>query len=340
MTGTEGNRQDRATLDRLIRGFQISRMIRLAADLTLADRIPAAESRPVGELAADCRVEAQPLLRVLRALASCGVFRVTASGQVSHSSLSLLLRTDTPRSMHHGARFWTAPGSWQAWGQLDAALTGGVPHQAAWNMGRFDYLRAHPDEARIFDEFMARFPDERHRAVAAAYDFSGGGLIADIGGGNGEMLRQILGRFPQRRGVVFDRPDVVAAIPADARMDGRIATQGGSFFDAVPRGADVYLLVRVLHDWSDSDCRRILANCRASMDTGARLLVCEQILEPDPARGDPNLYLLDTQMMAMFGAARERTEAEFRDLLAASGFACRRLLPTTSRVFIVESVAA
>lgn len=340
MTGVAGNQQDRAALDRLIRGFQISRMIRLAADLTLADRIAPEERRRAADLAVECNVNATALLRILRALASFGIFRLTASGEISHSPLSLFLRTDRPGSLHYGARFWTAPGSWRAWGELDVALADGIPHQTAWNIDRFDYLRQHPDEARIFDEFMAHFPDDRHQALADAYDFSSAGLIADIGGGNGEALRRILGRFPKPRGLVFDRDDVVATIPEAARMVGRIATEGGSFLDRVPRGADIYLLMRVLHDWSDDDCRRILKHCRAAMERDARLLICEQILEPDPARGDPMLYLIDTQMMAMFGTARERTEAEFRDLLAETGFAFRRLIPTTSQIFIVESVAA
>ena len=161
-------------------------------------------------------------------------------------------------------------------------------------MSRFDYLCPHADEARIFDESMVHLPDNRHQVIADAYDFSGATLIADIGGGNGEALRRILGRFPGPRGLVFDRDDVVAAIPEVARMAGRIATESGSFLDRVPRGADIYLLVRVLHDWSDADCRRILKNCRAAMKGDAHLLICEQILEPDPARGDPIVYLIDT----------------------------------------------
>ena len=340
MTSVAGNQQDRMELDRLIRGFQISRMIRLVADLTLADRIAPEESRRAADLAAECNVNATPLLRILRALASFGIFRLTASGEISHSPLSLFLRTDTPGSLHYGARFWTAPGLWRAWGELDAALADGIPHQTAWTMGRFDYLRQHPEEARDFDQFMAHFPDDRHQALADAYDFSSAGLIADIGGGNGEALRHILGRFPRPRGLVFDRDDVVAAIPEAARMAGRIATEGGNFLDHVPHGADIYLLMRVLHDWSDTDCQHILKHCRAAMEKDARLLICEQILEPDPARGDPFLYLIDNQMMVSFGTARERTEAEFRDLLAETGFAFRRLIPTASQIFIVESVAA
>lgn len=331
---------ERVALDLLIRGFQVSRMLRLVADIGLADKIPRYGSAQLGDLAQACSVQPAPLLRVLRALAAFGIFRIGRDGAVAHSPRSILLRTDEPRSLHYGAKFWTAPGSWNAWGALDAALAGGVPHEAAWKTGRFQYLREHPEEARDFDAFMANFPDNRHQALAENYDFSGAALIVDIGGGNGEALRRILGRFPQPRGLVFDRADVVAAIAPDARSDGRISVAGGSFFDSVPPGADLYLLVRVLHDWSDEDCLRILHNCRAAMAGDARLLVVEQILEPDPAVGAPAGYLVDTQMMAMFGSARERSASEFSELLAASGFAVSRIKPTPSPVSIVEAMPA
>ena len=120
-------------------------------------------------------------------------------------------------------------------------------------------------------------------------------------------------------------------------MDGRINAAGGSFFDSVPVGAEVYLLVRVLHDWSDDDAIRILRNCRAAMAPTARLLIVEQILEPDPTLGRKTSYLIDMQMMAMFGSARERTQAEFDDLLAQSGLSQLRLIPTSSPVWIIEA---
>jgi hypothetical protein len=333
----DGTESDREALDLLIRGFQVSRMLRLVADLALADKIPRDGSRHVSDLATACSVIPTPLLRVLRALAAFGVFRVGADGSVAHSPRSMLLRTDEPNSLHHGARFWTAPGSWKAWGALDSALAGGDPNQAAWGMDRFQYLREHPAEARIFDAFMANFPDRRHQTLAVSYDFSGAKLIVDIGGGNAEALRQILERFPGPRGMVFDRDDVVAAIPPDARMGGRIDVRGGSFFDRVPEGADIYLLIRVLHNWSDDDCIRILRNCRSAMNPGARLLIVEQIIEPDPALGRPSGYLVDTHMMAMFGAARERTETEFSELLESAGFALERAIETASPVWIIEA---
>lgn len=332
------NDGDEVALDLLIRGFQVSRMLRLVADLGIADKIPKEGNCNVRDLAIACAVLATPLLRVLRALAAFGIFRIGADGSVAHSPRSVLLRTDEPNSFHYGAKFWTAPGSWKAWGALDAALVGDIPHQIAWNTSRFQYLREHPEEARNFDAFMANFPDHRHQAVAASYDFSGAALITDIGGGNGEALRRILSRFPGPRGLVFDRDDVIAAIPPDARSGGRIDVLSGSFFDLVPEGADIYLLVRVLHDWSDDDCIRILRNCRTAMTGSARLLIVEQILEPDPTLGRPAGYLIDTQMMAMFGTARERTESEFGELLQTSGLALARVIATTSPVSVVEVI--
>ena len=336
MTIAQDASDDRAALDLLIRGFQISRILRLVADLGVADQIGPDAHLPISILAGKCGVQAQPLIRLLRSLAAFGVFSVAADGEIGHTSRSRLLRTDTANSMHHSARFWAAPGSWSAWGMLDVALTGGVPHEAAWNMGRFDYLRSHPDEARGFDAMMANFPDNRHAAIADGYDFSDAALIADIGGGNGASLRHILDRFPTPRGLLFDRGDVVAAVEPSDLQDGRIAVKAGSFFDGIPRGADIYMLIRVLHDWSDEDCLQILRACRAAMVSDAVLLICEQILEPDPTRGHPTGYLVDTQMMAMFGSAHERTLQEFAFLLSESGFALRRAIPTQSPVWIID----
>jgi hypothetical protein len=331
--------QDRLALDLLMRGFQISRMLRLVADLGIADRIPPEGAVAVGDIAKACAVLPQPLSRISRALAAFDIFKLSIDGSVAHSPRSRLLRTDAPNSLHHAARFWTAPGSWKAWGMLDVALTGGSPHEAAWNMDRFAYLRQHPDEARIFDSMMAHFPDNRHAAIAAAYDFSPARVIADIGGGNGALLRQILAHFPAQRGMVFDREDVVAALTPEHLMEGRITAAGGSFFERVPPGAEIYLLVRVLHDWKDEDCLRILRACRTAMRDGSMLLLGEEILETDPTRGKATSYLIDMQMMAMFGHARARSEAEFRSLLDLTGFTLQRIIPTASSVSIIEAAA-
>ena len=331
---------ERNALDLLLRGFQVSRLLRLVADLGVADRVPGSGGIAPAELAAALGVSAQSLLRVLRALAAFGVFSFTPDGSIAHTPRSRLLRTDAPNSLHYAARFWTTPGSWRAWEMLDAALTGRVPHEAAWRVGRFEYLGDHPEEGRLFDAMMARFPDNRHAAISDAYDFSGARLICDVGGGNGETLRHILARFPEPRGLAFDLPDVIRAVSPDSLLGGRIALADGSFFDRVPTGADLYLLIRVLHNWADGECRRILRACAAAMRPGSLLLIGEQLLEPDPARGRATDYLLDIQMMAMFGGARSRTKDEFCTLLAEAGLSFRRAIATSSPVSIIEAGVA
>lgn len=340
MSDTSPSEIDWNAVNFLVHGFQVSRIIRLAADLGLADRIEAGADRPVAQLAAECAVDPGQLLRVLRTLAAVQIFAVSTDGRVSHTARSLLLRAGAERSLHLAARFWAAPGSWRAWEALDVALTGAVPHEAAWQAGRFAYLAQHADEARIFDSFMASMPDDRHAAVAAAYDFSAARTIVDIGGGNGELLRQVLARFPLAHGIVVDRADVVAAIPETARADGRIAVQPGDFFQSALPAADHYVLVRVLHDWPDEACLRILGGVRAAMGPEARLLVVETLLDDDPSRNPPEAYLLDMQMMAMFGGARERTEGEMRALLLAAGLAPIARIDAAPSVSILSARAA
>jgi len=320
-----------------IQGFQLSRTIRLIADLFIADRIPPDVSCSVVDLAAASGVLPGQLLRAMRLLAANRIFRVDADGAISHTSRSLLLRSDTPHSLHQSARFWTAPGSWRAWEALDTALDGRNPYVVAWGVERFDYMRRRPDEARLFDMFMAKASGDRHNAIATCYDFSRAGLIVDIGGGNGETLRCILAKFRSARGLVFDLEDVVAAIPADGFAEGRIGAQSGSFFDEVPAGADIYLMAWVLHDWSDKDVLRILRSCRARISSDARLLIVEVVLNTDPSRGSASNYFLDMQMMAMYGSARERTEGEFRALLCVAGFDLVRVIGTPSAVSILEA---
>jgi hypothetical protein len=337
MTATAQVRENRASLDFLIRAFQVSRLIRLAADHTIADKIDTEGPTHINDLAAACSVLPTPLLRVLRTLASFGIFKVTAEGMVSHTPQSLRLRTTAPNSLHYAARFFAAPGCWKAWGELDAALTGEIPYRVAWGTSRFDYLRDHRGEARTQ---MAEFVDTRHNAVADTYDFSKAKVIVDIGGGNGAALKRILSRFPTPRGIVFDRPEVVAEMAPTDTMGGRITAEGGSFFDGVPAGADLYVLMNVLHNWSDEDCVRLLRAARDVMPSEARVLIVEHILEPDPAVGNPMTYLLDMQMMAMFDNARERTEAEFGVILQAAGFGAPRLIPTKSPISILEAAPA
>jgi SAM-dependent methyltransferase len=180
---------------------------------------------------------------------------------------------------------------------------------------------------------MAGRAEQETRDVVAAYDFGGLGLVVDIGGGGGLLLAAILRAAPGLRGVLVDRAEVVAG--ARRRLDAagvgdRAECVAGDFFEALPAGGDAYVLSRVVHDWGDAEARRILETWRAAVPPGGRLLLVEALL-PELARDQPAAIRMDVHMLVLFGAM-ERTEAQYRRLLAAAGFEVRRVIPTRSPV--------
>ena len=319
----------------LVRAFQISKMLNVAASLGLADRI-GDRPRHVHILAQECNAHTEMLLRLARALAAFGIFSVDDSGNIAHTERSRLLRQDSRPTLHHAALYWTMPSNWSAWAALeDTVRTGKPAFETVFGVPNFAYLEAHPDEARLFDAFMQHSPDDRHAAVADAYDFSGAKVMVDAGGGNGGLVKATLTKHPQLRAVLFDQKEVVANAPvALGDCADRCTIQPGDFFETVPRGGDVYVLCQILHDWNDENCLKILRNCRAAMAEGARLLVIERVLTENT---DPTSFLSDMDSMILFPGAKERTLPEYAALFRQSGFAPPRLIPTRSVFSILET---
>jgi hypothetical protein len=322
----------------LLRAFQISKMLGVAAALRLADRIGDTPLQ-AGTLAQECGAHPEMLLRLCRALSAFGIFSVDDSGNIAHTARSRLLRSDSRPTLHHAARYWTMPSNWAAWAALeDTVRTGKPAFETVFGVPNFAYLEAHPDEAWLFDSFMQHSPDDRHQAVVEAYDFSAAKLLVDVGGGNGGFVKAALAQNRDLRAVLFDQKDVVAHAAATfGDCAGRCAIEAGDFFERVPHGGDLYVLCQILHDWNDERCLRILRNCRAVMHRGARLLVIERVLDLSPGKSDPTSFLSDMDMMVLFPGAKERTLAEFAGLFRQSGFAEPRLIPTRSAFSIVET---
>jgi hypothetical protein len=337
MTGNEGF----TDVALLVPAFQLSKMLQVATSLDLADRV-ADGPQPVTQLASDCGANPDMLLRLCRALAVFGIFRVMPDGQVGQTSRSAWLRKDAKPTLYHAARYWTTPGNWQAWTNLEHAIqTGRSPFQETFGVANFEYRAAHPDEASLFDLFMQHSPDDRHAAVVEAYDFSNARLVVDVGGPNGALLTTILSAHPDMEGLLFDQEVVVAAAPEMLRglgLSERCRIEAGSFFEAVPRGGDIYTLSQILHDWNDERCLTILSNCREAMGSDARLLVIERVLDEEPGQTNPMSYLADMQKMVIHEGAKERTKAGFAALFAQAGFSEARVLPTRSPFYIVEAL--
>jgi hypothetical protein len=324
---------------RLASGYWHTQAIYVAAKLGVADEL-ADGPKTADEVAADVGAAPGPLYRLLRALASLGLFAEDDRRRFALTPLGECLRGGVPGSVR---ALCVMRGEWQyaAWGRLlDTVRTGRPGFELEFGQPLFDYLAGHPEKGAIFDEAMTGVHGRETAAMLDAYDFTGIGVLADVGCGNGEVVAAVLRRYPAVRGILFDRPAVIERTRAGlaaAGLDGRWEAVAGDFFEAVPAGADAYLLRHVIHDWDYDRCAAILRNCRAAMNGRGRLLVVEGIVPPG---NDPSVSkFFDLAMMVLPGGM-ERTEDEFRRLFAAGGFRVRRVVPTTTWVSVIEGEPA
>ena len=322
----------------LINGFRISQLIAVAAKLGLADLL-AAGPQSSAALAEHTGMHAPSLYRVLRALSSIGVFHEDEHGRFGLTPLADGLRSDVPSSLRAWAIFCGDPQVWQAWGALGYSVqTGETAFSHVFGMDVWTYRAQHPEANAIFNAAMAATSAREVPAIVAAYDFSRIHTLVDVGGGHGTLLAGILQVYPSMRGVLFDLPHVLAGAAPVLEAAGvaeRCQRVGGSFFDSVPPGGDAYLLHRIIHDWDDEQSTAILQRCHAAMAAQARLLLVEGVIQP-PNRPDPT-KMLDIQMLVSAGG-RERTESEWRTLLARAGFGLTQVYSTSGRSSILEGV--
>lgn len=326
-------------LTRLFRGFWVSQAIYVAAELGIADLL-ADGPRTVDDLAAAAGARAPALYRILRLLASEGVFAEAEDGRFELTPLAAALRRDAG-PMRLQVLFLGREASWQAAGSLLYTVrTGETAFDHVHGVDFFAYYRQHPDQRVLFDQLMAAQTTPAARAVATGYDFSGFGTVVDVGGGRGALAVELLRAYPHLRGVVFDQP----AVSADAReaieaagLTGRCQVVGGDFFVAVPDGGDAYLLKYVLHDWDDERSVAILRACRRAIPSSGRLLVVELLVPPGNAPSFAKTQ--DVNMLINLGG-RERTEAEYRQLFAGAGFDLTRIVPVQGELHVIEGIPA
>jgi SAM-dependent methyltransferase len=321
-------RAARARLVEMINGPWVAQSLYVAAKLGLADMVDGATRSD--DLAADLEVDAAALYRVMRGLASIGVFRETEPGTFTLAALGECLRTAAPGSVRAYATL-TGELHFRCWAEvMHSVRTGRPAFELVFGTDLYAYLAARPDLAELFEHGVAERGRELHAAVVEALDLDGAGTIVDVGGGRGELLTALLEATPGARGILFDRPEVIAQAGPIERCE----VVGGDFFEGVPAGGDVYVLSRVLHDWDDRRAASLLANCRRAMGDGGRLIVVSRVIPADD--GPHESKLNDLNMLVMRGG-RERTAAEFRTLLERAGFELAQVISTRSAVTVIEA---
>jgi hypothetical protein len=329
-----------STLSKLIGGFRVSQMISVAAKLRIADHLEG-RVKTLAELARAVECPEDSLYRLLRALANQGIFREEDGPAFGLTPLAELLRSDTPRSMRITAEVAGEDWMWRPWGSLfHSVTTGETAFNHEYGKNTWDWFGENPAAGRLFDAYMDEITTRDASVLVAAYPFERARTIVDIGGGRGVLLAEILRQNSSARGILFNLPSVIETASKtllDTGVAGRIGLVQGSFFDTVPAGGDLYILKNILHDWCDGPVNAILANCRRSLNTGAKLLIIEHIVGLGDRGAAPTTG--DMQMMVRTGG-RNRTESELRDLLTSGGFHLSRVIQAGSGPAILEALPA
>jgi len=319
------------TVMNLAVAYWASRCLHVIAEAGIADMLDE-EPQTAAALASKAGMQADALHRLLRALANHGVFEFDGE-RFAHNDASRMLRTDIPGSLRSLARMMGLKVHWDAYRELGLALTGAQPPIAAVTpAGFFPYLKDHPEEAQIFHEAMAGKSAAQVTPIARAYDYRRFAVIGDVGGGLGHLLYGVLEQAPDSRGVLFDLPQVIDR--ARQRPNPRVTYVGGDFFkDPIP-ACDAYLMMTVLHDWSDDEVVAILGNLKGHAPRTSKLLVIEGVVRPE-ASGD-FVKDIDIEMLVMT-TGRERTAAEWQQVLERAGFALLRIIPVTPWSSMIEA---
>lgn len=320
-------------------GAIMTQALGVAAKLGIADLL-ADGKKPVDELASASEAHAPSLYRILRSLASTGVFVETAPRVFANTQVSNLLRSDVPGSMRNGVIFMAEPWHYNVWGNmLHSARTGETAWKATHGQEVFDWFPSHPEESEIFNRAMTDMSAGAAPAVVAAYDFSGINVLADIAGGHGLLLAQILKSNSEMKGILFDMDHVIAGADEMLETQGvadRVEKVSGDFFKEVP-SADAYIMKHIIHDWDDERSIKIMQSIHRAMIGDGKVLLIEMVI---PEGNDPHPgKILDLEMLTSPGGL-ERTEAEYASLFERAGFRLNRIIPTFSPFSVIEAVKA
>jgi SAM-dependent methyltransferase len=326
-----------AVMMSLVTGYWISQAIGVIARLGVADQLEA-YPRESAELARAVGTDPQALYRVLRLLASLGVFAEPTPGSFALTPLGETLRSDSASSVRNFAITETAPGHWLPWGRLlESVRTGQPMARQALGMELFEWYAQDAEEAGYFNAAMSNLSSLAASELLRVYDFSSVRTVADVGGAHGVLLMAILRANPAARGILFDLPHVIATAGdavAAAGLPDRCQLVSGDFFEAVPEGADLHLLKQVVHDWNDEQATRLLRNCHRALAPAGKLLMVEAVIPPDN-RPSP-AQAMDLNMLVMLGG-QERTKEQFEHLLQAADFRLDRIIPTHSPFHVIEA---
>ncbi len=322
----------------LANGYWKTQSIYVAAKLGIADII-GKEPKSVEEIAEKTKAHTRSLYRLLRALASIGIFFETDDGRFAPTPLSDALQSDNPISVRPMLLTICAKFIWDSWSNLlHSVMTGECAFEHVHGMPFFEYGQKNPYDFNLFNDWMARLGQMQSPLLAHLYDFSSFNTIVDIGGRRGIFISNILKENSHLKGILYDLPEVVRQTPDIdvAEVGDRCQIIGGDFFKSIPEGVDLYILKAILHDWNDDLSIKILKNCSRAMTTESRLLVIESVV-PTGNQSHHSKFL-DLNMLVLNHGGQERTETEFKSLFNRSGFQLTNIISTPLPFSFIEGM--
>jgi hypothetical protein len=323
-------------------GYVMSSALWVAAELGVADLL-ANGARPVAELASQTATNEDALYRVLRLLAMAGIFTETQPRHFGLTPPAELLSSKARRSLRDTVLWLADPFHFRIAGDLLHSVKTGQPTvEHVTGKPAFEYFPTDQVENERFNNAMTNLSAMAIPTVLEVYDFSPFSTVVDVAGGHGYLLCEILRKYPKLRGVLVDLDHVVSGGQkriADLGLTQRCPAEVGDFFQSVPEGGDCYVMKSIIHDWDDERALVILGHCRRALHgkPNGRLILLEMVVPP----GDqPHpVKVIDIEML-FFPGGRERTEGEYRELLAKAGFRLTRIIPTKSPFSVIEAEAA
>lgn len=291
----------------------------------------------VEQIAQQVGAHPDSLRRILRALASQGIFKEKKDGRFRLTPMAEGL-LEKPGSLRHAILHHLGPVNWNLMSNLIyVAKTGDDAFTNKYGLPIYEYLQEHPEEFQIFDKSMSNLSDLGLAPILNGYDFSRFKTIVDLGGGEGYLLARIMNQCPHSKGILFDLPEAVVKAPAlleEHHALDQVEIVTGDFYGEIPSTGDLYILKNVVHNWSDTDFSQMLKNLRKQIPSTARVLIIEMVTGK---LNTPSLpLLLDIQMLACMQGGRERSPVEFEVICHGAGFKIIRIIETIAPLSLIE----
>jgi hypothetical protein len=328
----------RNSMSQMLNGYLVTQMLYSAGSLRLADLLSDGPLA-IEDLARLSGTLPNPLYRLMRALAGLGIFQELEGDLFAINPVAEYLQERHPRSLLPFALSYGQPWWWKsAGGLLESIKSGETSFDRGYGQSLFEFLEQEPEAAEIFNNNMRASTSSMIEDIFELYDFSSAGLIVDIGGGHGGLTEAIITNYRENSAVIFDLPSVISEGKKRFKaieISAQIKFISGSFFDYIPSGGDLYCLKDILHDWNDEQSLNILHNCRKAIGAGGKLCIIERIIpemnEPSPGK------LIDIVMLILTGG-RERTKAEYSELLTQADFKVTRIQTSQHGTSVIEAV--